>query len=76
MVNYEHYCYKVIWSNEDHEFVGLCTEFPSLSYLDDNRHEALAGITNLVRDVVADMEANNEKVPEPIAEKTYSGKFQ
>ena len=76
MVNYEHYTYRVIWSTEDEEFVGLCTEYPSLSYLDEDRITALNGITDLVKNVVADMEANGEKVPEPISEKKYSGKFQ
>jgi predicted HicB family RNase H-like nuclease len=76
MVNHEHYTYRVIWSNEDEEFVGLCAEFPSLSYLDENRIAALEGITNLVKDVVADLEASGEKIPEPISERKYSGKFQ
>lgn len=76
MVNHEHYTYKVTWSEEDQEFVGLCAEFPSLSFLHENRPVALEGITNLVQDVVIDMEANNERIPEPIAEKNYSGKFQ
>ena len=76
MVNYDHYSYKLIWSVEDREFVGLCAEFPSLSYLHEDRSAALEGITNLVKAIVADMEANDEKVPEPIAEKNYSGKLQ
>lgn len=76
MVNYEHYSYRVIWSTEDEEFVGLCAEYPSLSYLDEDRLAALNGITDLVKTIVADMEANGEKVPEPISEKKYSGKFQ
>lgn len=76
MMNYDHYTYKVTWSSEDQEFVGLCTEFPSLSYLHENRIAALEGIEKLVKDVVADMEANGERIPEPIAEKNYSGKFQ
>lgn len=76
MVNYEHYSYKVTWSAEDQEYVGLCAEFPSMSYLDENREMALKGITDLIEDVVLDMEANNEQAPEPIAEKNYSGKFQ
>ena len=46
-INYEHYTYRVTWSDEDREFIGLCTEFPSLSYLDENRYAALEGITNL-----------------------------
>jgi predicted HicB family RNase H-like nuclease len=76
MVNHEHYNYRVTWSVEDQEFLALCAEYPSLSYLDQDRDAAIKGITNLVKEVVADMEANGEKVPEPIAEKSYSGKFQ
>nr|WP_217901519.1 antitoxin HicB [Pseudanabaena sp. SR411] len=70
MVNYEHYSYKLTWSVEDQEFAGLCAEFPSLSYLHEDRFVEIEGITNLIKDVVADMEENGEKVPEPIAEKT------
>jgi predicted HicB family RNase H-like nuclease len=76
MKNYDHYTYKITWSIEDREYVGLCAEFPSLSYLDENKIAALQGIENLVKNVVADMEANGEAIPEPIAEKNYSGKFQ
>jgi predicted HicB family RNase H-like nuclease len=76
MVNYEHYTYRVTWSEEDCEFVGLCAEYPSLSYLDENRIAALEGITNLVKDIVADLEASEEKVPEPISERKFSGKLQ
>jgi hypothetical protein len=76
MVNYTHYTYKVTWSEEDQEFVGLCAEFPSLSYLHKDQNATLKGITDLVKDVVTDMESNEELVPEPLAEKTYSGKFQ
>jgi predicted HicB family RNase H-like nuclease len=76
MINYEHYTYRIIWSAEDEEFVGLCAEFPSLSYLADNHYQALEGITNLVKDVVADLSANGEEIPEPISQRNYSGKFQ
>lgn len=76
MVNHEHYTYRVTWSEEDGEFVGLCAEFPSLSHLADTRTAALDGIVELVRDVVADMAANKESIPEPIADKSFSGKFQ
>ncbi|GBF79208.1 type II toxin-antitoxin system HicB family antitoxin [Aphanothece sacrum] len=76
MNSYEHYTYKITWSEEDQEFVGLCAEYPSLSYLNENRWTALEGITKLVQTIVADMEANGEEVPEPLAQKSYSGKFQ
>ena len=32
--NIDHYTYRVTWSAEDDEHVGLCAEFPSLSWLD------------------------------------------
>ena len=76
MVNHKHYTYRVIWSEEDQEFVGLVAEFPSLSYLHKNQTNALKGIVDLVEHVVADMIANGETPPEPIADKQYSGKFQ
>jgi hypothetical protein len=75
-MNHEHYTYRVIWSKEDGEYVGLCTEFPSLSWLDENMNGALTGIVTLVKDVVADMIINGEALPEAISEKQYSGKFQ
>ena len=65
MINYKHYTYRVIWSSEDQEFVGLCAEFPSLSYLDENRSAALEGIVNLVKDIVTDLKVNGEIIPEP-----------
>jgi len=28
----DHYCYRVTWSEEDQEQLGLCAEFPSLRW--------------------------------------------
>jgi predicted HicB family RNase H-like nuclease len=76
MVDSKHYTYRVIWSAEDGEFVGLCAEFPSLSHLDDTQTSALEGITRLVADLVAEMQATGETPPAPIADREYSGRFQ
>ena len=76
MFNHEHYSYKITWSVEDQEYVGLCAEYPSLSYLHEDRLQALEGITELVRSVVEDMKENGESLLEPISERQYSGKFQ
>ncbi|HMB77508.1 MAG TPA: toxin-antitoxin system HicB family antitoxin [Kiloniellaceae bacterium] len=76
MVDYTHYTYRVTWSEEDGEHVGLCAEFPSLSHLADNPAKALKNIIGTVKNVVADMEANGETPPLPLAGKSYSGKFQ
>ena len=75
MVDHEHYTYRVTWSAQDQEFVGLCAEFPSLSWLEESRLAAMEGIVATVADVVADMLAAGEAVPEPIAEWQFSGQF-
>ena len=75
-MNSKQYAYRVIWSEEDREFVGLCAEFPSLSWLDKDQEAALRGIVALVKDTVADMETGGEKIPVPLALQKYSGKFQ
>ena len=72
---YDRYTYRVTWSEEDGEHVGLCAEFPSLSWLDTSPENALAGIRQLVRECLREMRRNKEDVPEPIALKNYSGKF-
>ena len=71
----DHYTYRITWSAEDAEHVGLCAEFPSLSWLAATPAEALSGIQRLVADSVADMRNNGEPVPEPMADRAYSGKF-
>lgn len=71
-----HYTYRVTWSPEDDEHVGLCAEFPSLSWLAPTPEKALAGIRRVVADVVADLESSGEPVPQPLADKHYSGEFK
>jgi predicted HicB family RNase H-like nuclease len=71
----DRYTYRVTWSEDDNEYVGLCAEFPSLSWLDQTPETALRGIRKLVADVIKDMRDNDETVPEPIACRHYSGKF-
>ena len=66
----------VTWSAEDGEHVGLCAEFPSLSWLAATPEEALAGMRQLVAEVVADLSASGEPVPVPLADRTYSGEFR
>lgn len=49
------YTYRVIWSEEDEEYVGLCAEFGLLSHLDDTPEKALEGIRALVAFCVDDL---------------------
>lgn len=72
----DHYTYRVTWSAEDGEHVGLCAEFPSLSWLAKTPAAALRGIRKVVADTVNDMEVSGEDVPVPLAERRYSGEFR
>ena len=71
----DRYTYRVTWSEEDQEYVGLCVEFSSLSWLAKTPEVALRGIRKVVADVVKDMQERSETIPQPIASKRYSGKF-
>ena len=72
----DHYTYRVTWSPEDGEHVGLCAEFPSLSWLASTPDAALKGIRRVVAQAVEDMRNSGEDVPQPLAEKHYSGQFR
>lgn len=56
-MNINHFTYRVTWSAEDNEHVGLCTEFPSLSWLAATPEKALSGICRVVDEVIAEMKA-------------------
>ena len=71
----DRYTYRVTWSDDDKEYVGLCVEFPSLSWLSATPEAALKGIRKLVAEIVEDMKSSNESVPDPISCRQYSGKF-
>ncbi|MFM9877162.1 MAG: type II toxin-antitoxin system HicB family antitoxin [Rhodoglobus sp.] len=73
MIDIDHYTYRVTWSAEDDEFVGLVAELPSLSWLAPTQVQALDGIRGVVCDVVADL---GGQAPRPFAERTYSGAFK
>ena len=68
-MNVNHYTYRVTWSPEDGEYVGLCAEFPSLSWLAPTPEKGLAGIRRLVVEVVANMQAAGESIPDPLSER-------
>jgi len=71
----DRYTYRITWSEDDHEFAGLCIEFPSLSWLAKTPEAALNGIRRVVNKAVQDMETNGESPPDPFSRKRYSGKF-
>ena len=69
------YAYRILWSEEDQAHVGLCAEFPSLSWVAKSQRSALDGIRKVVKEVIADMRKSREDIPEPLFSRTYSGKF-
>lgn len=71
----DRYTYRVTWSDDDDEYVGLCAEFPSLSWLAKSPESALRGIRKVVAEVARDMRRSHEPIPQPLACKNYSGKF-
>jgi predicted HicB family RNase H-like nuclease len=75
LIKNDRYTYRVTWSEEDREYVGLCAEFPSLSWLAQTPESALKGIRKIIAEVVKDMKKNKEPIPEPFATKGFSGKF-
>ena len=69
------YTYRVLWSEEDNEFIGLCAEFPSLSWLASTSEKALKGICSVVKDCISDMSKRKEELHLPLSSRKYSSKF-
>jgi predicted HicB family RNase H-like nuclease len=71
----DRYTYRITWSEDDREYIGLCAEFPSLSWLAPTQEAALAGIRKLVADIIREMRSKGESPPQPLSNKKFSGKF-
>jgi predicted HicB family RNase H-like nuclease len=71
----DRYTYRVTWSEDDQEYIGLCVEFPSLSWLTKTPEAALQGIRKIVSDSVMDMRDRGETPPSPLSGKNFSGRF-
>lgn len=72
----DHYTYRVSWSPDDREYVSTVVEFRLLSWLAPDPAAALLGLRALVAEVVDDLLASGEPVPEPLAERQFSGEFR
>ncbi|MBF0207137.1 MAG: toxin-antitoxin system HicB family antitoxin [Oligoflexia bacterium] len=67
------YTYRVTWSEEDNEFVGLCLEFPSLSALAQTPEAALKEIRFVVKECVCSLLKEKAYIPEAISVKKFKG---
>jgi len=72
----DHYTYRVTWSPDDTEYVATVAEFRSLSWLAADAAGALRGLRALVAEVVDDLAATGDLVPEPFADRPFSGEFR
>ncbi len=73
---WDQYTYRVFWSQEDGEFVGVCAELSGLSWLDKNQEKALRGIRQTVKEALQILKKDGDPLPEPLASRKYSGTFQ
>lgn len=70
------YTYRVQWSEEDGEYVGLCAEMSGLSWLAKSHEEAMSGIVRTAQEAVELLIQDGDDVPEPLISRTYSGEFK
>jgi predicted RNase H-like HicB family nuclease len=56
-MNIDRYTYSLTWSALDNAYIGLCTEFPSLSWLANSPESALKGIRKVVDGEANDLQA-------------------
>src|SRR6185295_4242059 len=73
---WEQFSYRVFWSPEDDEYVGVCAEMSGLSWLAKTPEAALRGIRRAAREGVSILREDGDPVPEPIAARNYSGIFK
>lgn len=60
------YHYFVKWSEEKRKFIGQCSEFPTVLYLDHDIKKAISGIKKRIEDVTKDMVINSKPIPTPL----------
>lgn len=71
----DHYSYSVSWSAKDDLFVARVAEFPLVAAHGETQEKALKEIMVAVEGVIEDMAESGEEIPQPLAERRYSGKL-
>ncbi len=64
-MNHKLYRYYLVTTGEETEFIGLCKEFPSLSFIHESSEVALKSIIDLVEEVIEEMEQSGQPIPIP-----------
>ncbi len=73
---WERYSYRVFWSEEDQEHVGVCAELSGLSWLDKTPESALRGVRRAAREAIGVLEESGDPAPAPLFDRRYSGVFK
>jgi predicted HicB family RNase H-like nuclease len=69
------YAYRVQWSPDYNQYVGLCIELPYLRREAPTAEQAVAAIEQATREHVDAMRTCGEAPPTPLCERKYSGTF-
>ena len=69
------YTYRVEWSRDYDEYVGVCVELPYMRREAPTAAEAVAAIEHAVTQHLEDLRATGESAPTPLSERRYSGTF-
>ena len=65
LLNENSYSYQVTWLDSEKEYIALCSEFPSLSFLSKTKESALKGLQTTIKEILINMQNNGEKAPSP-----------
>ena len=60
------YQYRASWSDEDGAWIGVCNGFQLVSHIAATEADCLRGIRALVDDIVADLNSNEEALPQAL----------
>ena len=70
------YGVQLQWSNEDEVYVATCPEFPGLSGVHANAHEALAELREALEMAIHVLEEDGEPLPAPRPREEFSGQLR
>jgi hypothetical protein len=70
-----HYTYRVEWSRDCDDDIGVCIELPYLLERARTAHDALIAITAAVDQKLVEMQEFGQPAPAPLSERKDSGTF-
>ncbi len=70
-----HYTYRVEWSPDYADYVGVCLELPFLVERAPTAHDAMTAIATAVDRKLVEMREFGDPAPAPLSERRYTGTF-